>query len=474
MFNKTKKFLTIQMLATMDPRKVRAISEKRALRAFWAASHAQAYRQYLKDCGVEASSIRTIDDFKKLVPVVDKDKTFKLYALEIEKLCVSDRIKDAQLIVSSSGHSGHFSYGLSTDRELKKAQEDIDFMLDHFFDVSSKKTLLVNCLPMGVKIQASSVTIADTSVRSDIAIGVIKTFGPSFDQIIVIGENSFIKKTLEEGLRDGIVWKSLKIHFILGEEILPENMRTYFSRLIGVDMDDKQNTSLIGSSFGVAEFGLNLFYETRELIRLRRLLQRDKKLRGALIGRDADNLPALLHYNPWRIYVEELPKAEGGCSDLVLTNLREKTNIPLVRYNIKDEGVLIDLARLKDVLDTFNAKEYLPRVRMPIVAVWGRDKIACDNGHTNIRPEYIKELLYEDASIAPQITGYFRLSLNKTGGLKVEIQANEKNQISQLLEDKIRNLICERLPAASEIVLYPYRDFPYGMELSYEKKFQYI
>jgi phenylacetate-CoA ligase len=473
MFNRTKKFLTIQMLATMDPRKVQAISEKRALRAFVAASHAPAYRQYLRECGVEVSSIRSIDDFKARIPVVDKDKTFKLYALEIEKLCLAHQIKDPQLIVSSSGHSGYFSYGLSTRRELKKAQEDIDFMLDHFFGVSSKTTLLVNALPMGVKIQSSSVTIADTSVRSDIAIGVIKTFAPCFEQIILVGENSFVKKILEDGLREGIVWKNLRIHFILGEEILPENMRTYFARILNVNPDDEKNTTLIGSSFGVAEFGLNLFYETRELIRLRRLLQRDKKLKGALIGRDADNLPALLHYNPWRIYVEELPKASGGCADLVLTNLREKTNIPLVRYNIKDEGMIIDFARLKDVLDTFNAKEYLPRVRLPIVAVWGRDKIACDD-KTSVRPEFIKEILYEDASVAAEITGYFRLSVSKAGGLKVEIQTAPTTHISQLLEDKIRNLLTERLPAASEIVLYPYRDFPYGMELNYERKFQYI
>ncbi len=472
MFNKTKKHLTIQMLASLDPKKLKSLSEKRALKTFQrAASSIPAYQKFLKENGVSPNSIRSIEDFKKHVPIIDKDRTFKLCACDIKKLCLSGEMLDVATIVSSSGVSGIFSYGVNTKKEIEKAQEAIDFLLDYIFAVGEKKTLLINGLPMGVRIFSSLVTVADTSVRADIIISIIKTFASCFEQIILVGENSFVKKVLEDGLESGLDWKKIKMHVILGEEILPENLRTYLAGILGINPDLPERESLIGSSFGVAEFGLNILYETKELIRIRRLLTRNKKFKEALIGKDLDNLPALLHYNPLRVYVEELEK-EQGLSDIVLTNLEEDTSIPLVRYNIRDEGTCITFQHLKDTLIAFGYTNYVPRIRLPLVAIWGRSKIMLEEGFA-LRPEFVKELLYQEKDIALNITGNFKLS-NSKAGLRIEIQTKSNAPYSEGFENHLRDILISNIPAKTEIIIYPYRDFPHGMELSYEKKFQYI
>ena len=472
MFDRAKKHLTIQMLASLDPVKLNNISQNRALKAFEkTALKVPAYSRFLKEKDVSAASVRTIEDFKKYVPVIDKDKTFRLYSREIKKLCLLDEIKDASMIVSSSGYSGSFSYGINTQKEIEKSQEAIDFVLDYIFNVSEKKTLLINCLAMGVRIHSALVTVVDTSVRPDIVIGVIRTFSPCYDQIILVGENSFVKKVLEDGIEEGLDWKRIKLHMVLGEEILPENLRTYFADILGINPDEENCSSLIGSSFGVAEFGLNIFYETSELIRIRRLMHRDKKLKKALIGRDLDNLPVLFQYNPMRVYVEDIPK-DNGLSDIVLTNLEEDTNIPLVRYNIEDEGMGISFQQLKDTLESCGYGSYVPRIRLPLAAIWGRDKLMLEEGFA-VRPEFVKELLYQDKNIASGITGNFRLSISKAG-LRIEIQAKQDGNRSIEFESKIRNILLDNIPARTEIIIYPYHDFPHGMELNYERKFRYI
>ena len=162
MFKRAKKYLTLQMLATMEPQKLIHLSEQKTLKAFLrAADHIPAYSQYLKEQGVDPQNIQTINDFRTSVPVIDKDKTFRLYSRKMKKLCLLGEVKDVRTIICSSGHSGCFSYGLNTQKELKKNQESIDFLLEYLFQVESKKTLLINCLPMGIKVHAETVTVVE-------------------------------------------------------------------------------------------------------------------------------------------------------------------------------------------------------------------------------------------------------------------------------------------------------------------------
>lgn len=473
MLNHPKKYFPLQTLNNLDPQKLSQLSEKKAIKAFeTAAARVPAYKQILREAGLEASSVKTIEDFKNLVPVIDKAKTFGAWNnSDISQLCLDGDLKDVSLIIPSSGHGGLFSFGLNSRKEIERSQRSLDFALDTIFRVSRKKTLLINCLPMGVKVYSSLATIVETSVRPDTVISVIKTFSHCFEQTIIVGENSFVKKVLEDGQEAGVDWKKTRPHLILGEEVLAENMRTYFSGILGIDPDSMETETVIGSSFGIAEFGLNLFYETKDLIRLRRLLQRDEKLRKSLIGLDTNNIPAILQYNPSKIYVEEVPAADG-LFQLALTNLEDDTLIPLVRYNTKDEGIHIPYEKLQKTLKDFGYEEHMPQMKMPLMAVWGREKIRLNEGFW-LRPEFIKELLFRKKDIAFALTGNFRLSKSRAG-LRIEIQAKEKTNRCVEFENKLRALLLENIPARIEIIIYPYHEFPHGMELNYERKFKYI
>ncbi len=473
MFKRAKKYLTIQMLAAMEPQRLTRISEEHALATFRrAAARIPAYRDFLKEHDVDPDTIRTIEDFRARVPLLNKDRTFKVHRDDVRALCLPAELKNIRSIVASSGHTGFFSYGLTTRAELKKNQEAIDFMLDYIFEVTNRRTLLINALPMGVRVHSELVTIADTSVRSDIVLGLIRSFAGTYDQIVLVTMNAFAKRILEDGLEEGIDWKRVPMHVVVGEELLSENLRSYLAGILGINPDEPSDARLIGSSFGVAEFGLNLFYETRDLIRLRRLLQRDPKLKEALIGRELHLLPALFYYNPMRLYAENVLTRDGG-SPIILTNVEKNVILPLVRYNIRDEGLVIPFNKLKETLESLNYGAFIPRIRLPLVAVWGRDKLELADRQTMVRPEQLREILYEDFSIASGVTGYFRLSCAKSGGLRIEIQSKPRCNDPHRLEQRIREVILRHLPG-SEIILYPYRDFPYGMALDYERKFRYL
>src|ERR1051326_2643353 len=231
--------------------------EDLALSAFQrAAARVPAYKILLQEAGVRPEDIRSVRDFSRL-PVLKKSTTFQRF--RIEELCI-DGVTEIGSVLTSSGHSGNFAFGLSPPGADTKAAQWADEILDRVFGIRSKKTLLINCLPMGVKIHTHVCTLGETSVRPDMAIELVKTFGPHFRQFIIVGEPAFIKHLLETGERTGADWKKRRIHIIAGEELLAENARIYFEGILGHDLRQPEN-GLIASSMGAAELGLNLFSE---------------------------------------------------------------------------------------------------------------------------------------------------------------------------------------------------------------------
>ena len=471
MLNSLKQKIKLHLVKTANPGQLMRLSEDKAVRAFKnAAINIPAYRAYLKQHNVLSEGINSIDAFKEKVPIINKEKTFKLCSNEIKKLCLRGELRDVKTVISSSGHSGCFSFGLNTERELRSAQNEIDIALESIFSVKKKKTLLVNALPMGVKVNSALTTVVDTSVRSDIVLAVVKTFWRCYDQIIIVAENSFAKKILEEGQEEGIDWKDHTIHLVLAEEILPENLRSYLANLLGVDLDSKKPKSIIGSSFGISEFGLNIFFETLQTIGLRRLMQHDDKLKQALIGKEGNCLPMIFQYNPLRFFVEETKVQDH--SHLVLTSLDCKTILPLIRYDIEDDGNILSYESLKQILESQEYLEYLPELKLPLAIIWGRQTLTTPQGLA-LRPGIIKETLYKNFETAKMITGYFRLSISGDE-LKIEIQLRHGRNVSAELEHAVKEILAKNLAIKTNIVFYPYREFPYGMELDYERKFEYI
>lgn len=444
---------------------IKRIQQRRVLSIFkHAAKSIPFYRKYLEQLNIDFRKVKSIQVFKNIVPILNKDKLFTPQNLNIRDY-LSDNLKAPQSIFPSSGFSGKFSFGLVSKEETKKQSKTIDYSLDHAFDTTHKKTLLINALSMGINIPTSKATIVNTGLRSDIVFFIIRRFAKEFDQIILIGENSFIKNLLEQGLEEGLSWQDYDIHIIFGGESFPESFRTYIEHLVGIAPDDKRGV-FIGSSFGCAEIGLNLLWETPQTIQIRKRACFHEKLRVGLLGEDTPLCPIFFQHNPLNIYIEELN------GKLLFTSLNPKALLPIIRYDTGDEGLIIPFNKLKKALKDLGLKQYTPKYRLPLIAVKSRGQYIDFNGN-KIYPDMVKNALYSRVELPKLITGYFRMKKNDNR-VGLEVQLKKKVAPTKEIEDKFKSLISKFISIDFDLVLYPYNEFPYAMELDFERKFKYI
>lgn len=424
-----------------------------------------AYRVLLEEAVIRPENVKTAADFASL-PVLEKHNTFQRFS--IEQLCLDGLVGRLGSVLTSSGHSGIFAYGLNEIDTLQGTAQWIDDLLDLLFAVRSRPTLLINCLPMGVKVHTRACTLAETSVRPDMAVGLVKTFQKHFSQIILVGEAAFVKLLLESGQQAGIDWQGHVTHVILGEEPLAENARVYLERILGID-PRRPETGIVCSSMGVGEIGLNLFSEVppvAPLIMLRRALHADVRLREAVLG-SMDWVPSLFTYDPRRIFVEF--DANGR---LILTTLDPRLRLPLIRYATGDSGSLLRLRpeQKSAIEDAGISWESLDG--MPIVTIQGRGHHAAATG-TKVYPEAVKEGIYFDPEMARLTTANFRL-VSGQERVRIRIQLSPRVIPKPEIEKGFKDAISRYVRGSFEVVCEPYESFGSGMALDYERKFDYL
>ncbi|NPU86577.1 MAG: hypothetical protein HPY65_19050 [Syntrophaceae bacterium] len=435
--------------------------EKYLLKVFHKyASATPAYTKLLKEKGIDPSSITSVDAFKKLVPIIDKFETFIKYEDRISNLCVDGNYDDVVAILSSSGYSGRFSYGLISKEEDKSGRNILDLYLDQRFQISKRRTLLINCLPMGVKVPSERTAVGDISVRPDMAVALVRSFGKDFDQIIMVGENTFMKHTLEYGIEKGINWPDLNVRIIVGEESFPETYRTYIASLIGKDIDHTDEV-IIGSSMGISEIGLSVFQESIDTIKIRRKMDAQPELRRKYFG-DVKFTPMLFNYIPMVVYVEEHKNEKDDFPEFVFTPLSLKRKLPLIRYNSHDKGTHVypgdDLKK--------NIKSNLP-----MVAIFGRgDHIVVEG--TRIYVEGVKEMIYGDIAFASKVTGNFLLppGTHPQKPVPLRIQMKQGVTASPQLKSDAEALIGNHYGDLLRVELADYKEMP----IDFERKIAYL
>jgi len=407
-----------------------------------------------------------LESFNRLAPIIDKETIFPKF--KIEELCLDGNLDRMKSVMTSSGFSGVYSYGVMAKKNERQTTLSIDTALDYTFDISNKKTFFINCLPMGVRIH-TSLPIAETSVRSDMALAIIKKISPKFDQVLIASDPHFLKELVEEGNKEKINWKKLNISLISGGDWFSESFRFYLANLIELDLENPQGR-LIGTTFGIAELDLNLFHESWHTILIRRKSQEDKNLREAVFGKETKISPILCHYYPHRIFLEALP-VKAKEKELVFSILSPNNIMPLIRYNSKDQGQTIFYNQLKEILIKQGYGILVPDLKLPLVAVAGRKDKFLEVAGKRIYPEEIKQGLYEDFEVASKTTGYFKLNKDEKEP-KLEIQLKKGILIDGDLKNKFEQALLKYADIEIPIIIYHYQDFPYGMELDYETKFK--
>ena len=430
-----------------------------------AATHVPAYRTILQESGIAPDEITTLEDFQRL-PILDKHTTFQRFP--IHELHLDGELGKISWVLTSSGASGVFSYGLYDPPGAQAYKERIDMALDAVLEVGTRKSMLLNCLPMGVKLYSELCTLGETSVRSDMACGLIETFGAYHEQIILVGETAFIKRILELGLERGIDWKTPRVHVILGEEMVAENARKYFEGILQTEAANFE-TGLIGASMGVAELGLNLFFEVppvRPVILLRRALHDDPELREEILGPGFTTAPALFNYNPDRIYVEFVD------GKFVITPLDPNRPIPLVRYTPDDYGEFLDLPEsARPKLEAMGI-EFDTLTQLPIVVVRGRGEFAT-SGEGRIYPEEIKEGIYLDHQLAKLTTANFRL-VSGDPKAKCRIQLAQGVEPGDEITEAFARNIAHYATCPMDVTCQSYDTFCSGVSVNYEVKYDYM
>lgn len=451
----------------MDPERMLASSRRGAVRAAaQAAQHSAAYRALLQEHRIEPSTLGAQTDPATL-PILTKTNTFERFTLEeLARPTPPNELAD---VLTSSGRSGRsFGFRLTAREPHETSWFDIDLGLQDVFKVDEHATLLVNCLPMGVVFRSRAVTVANVSVREDMACSILRDVGPRFKQTLLCTDPLFIRRVLDEALVAGVDWKALNTSVIMGEEVLVEAQRDYIAARMGIDLDHDPHR-MIGSSFGVGELGLNLLFETRETIRMRRAMRTQPEVAQLLSGNiEGTSPPSVFCFNPLRCYIEVLNPGADGFGELCFTMLDPQAIIPLPRYTTGDMGKLVtrqDAAQAAQLAGTA-----LPW--LPVVAVKGRIKDR-QNGMPSV--ESIKELIYSNHAVADQLTGAFRISKDETGGVKLTIQTNtERAAKDPGLRKQLVTLVNDRQSTALDLELLGPQAFPYRPLLDHERKFAYM
>lgn len=447
----------------MSAEQLQALSRKKAGRAVRsAAQNSRAYRALLREQGLDPASLDPETSWADL-PVLTKTSTFGRFSLD--ELARPFRTAELADVLTSSGRGGNsFGYRLTSRDIHEESWFDIDLGLQDVFEVDQRSTLLVNCLPMGVVFRSRAVTVANVSVREDMACSILRDIGPKFDQTIVCTDPMFVRQLLHEGERAGVNWAALNTSLIMGEEMLVESQRDYIAARMGLDLDHEPHR-LIGSSYGVGELGLNLLFETRETIRIRRAIRTAPDLRQKLGLQAAEvSLPSVFCFNPLRTHVEVLNPDENGFGELCVTMLDSGAVIALPRFATGDVGRLVSNGEAQQLGRAAGAG--VPW--LPMVLVQGRQK---DRPAGMPSVEAVKEALYQNAWVADQLTGAFRLSVGDGGRIRLSVQTHEPSA-------NLQAALAERLDANGmgdlELTLCPVDAFAWRPLLDFERKFAYL
>ena len=465
-----RKFVRGWLLGRLDnitPEKLQQMSEARLLKTFRrAASQVPAYRELLAEHGVKASDIRTVSDYQGSCPLLDKQNTFGRFPLQ--RLLQGCQLTELASVLTSSGFGARFAYGMSTRREYENSYFDIDLGLQQTFDVDNRRTLVINTLPMGVRFNSRAVCLAETSVREDMACAIARDIGADFDQIILFADPLFLKCLVDYAADQGISWPKNKLHCVIGEETFHEHFRSYLAKALNIDIDAPDG-SMILSSMGVGELGLNLMFESRETVTLKRHLHRNTALFEQVFGFDPNHfgMPMLFLYNPLRCFVEVLNQDEQGFGDLVVSMLGEHQTLPLLRYQTGDRARLLDWSRVNQHLTDAGLPE-IAHPPLPLVALAGRSKDMLPGG---LNLAQFKDVLYQDELVAAHLTGAWRLE-TEPQAWRLHIQLRTQDELSSELQQRFRALL-PQTPVPCQLSFWKYSEFPFGMRLDYERKFTY-
>jgi phenylacetate-CoA ligase len=414
------------------------------------AGSVPAYRDFLRQHGVEPADVSTFADFRKL-PMMTKENYHTRYPLAGR--CRDGRLTSCDMIAVSSGSTGRPTYWPRFVLDELAVADRFEQVFRDSFEAGSKQTLAVVCFPLGTWVgglytasccrhlagKGYPVTVVAPGNNKEEILRVVPELAGEFDQTVLLGYPPFLKDLIDTGISRGVPWASMGIRLVLAGEVFSEDWRDLMGERAGMRRPAHDSAAL----YGTADGGV-LGNETPLSITIRRFMARNPDAAQAMFGQS--RLPTLVQYDPRSRFFEE----HDGTLLFTADN-----GVPLIRYHIADEGGILAYEQALEICAEhgFDPLEPLGGERgvhpLPFAYVFGRSHLAVSFFGANVYPENIAAGL-EQPGVNGWVTGKFVLEVAEDAdrdrrlAIAVELAPGEQGgpDRERLAADSIRTQLC--------------------------------
>jgi phenylacetate-CoA ligase len=411
-----------------------------------AASSVPAYAAFLREHGVDAGAVRTLDAFAR-VPLVTKENYVRRYPLA--ERCRGGRLEGCEMLALSSGSTGEaVIWPRRLEDELAVARRFEQVFLA--FGADRKRTLAVVCFPLGTWVggmyttsccrllaaKGFPVTVISPGNNVEEILRSLAALSPSFEQTVLLGYPPFLKGVIDESL--ALPEHGLKL--VLAGEVITEEWRDRVAARAGIlrPLHD------VASLYGTADAGV-LGNETPLSVAVRRLAARRPALARSLFGEA--RVPTLVQYDPHSRYFE----TETKSGTLLFTS---DGPAPLVRYHVADAGGLLSYRGLFDALGTAGIDPFEdldpsdPSVlELPFVYVFGRALHAVSYFGANVFREMVSVAL-DGADLASRVSGKFVMVVDEDEARDAHLRIVVELARGVPPDEGLRGLVAEAVAAS--------------------------
>ena len=428
-------------------------ADQKALSLFTlAAKRIPAYKDFLRQFSIKPELIKTINDFIE-IPYTTKDNYILSYP--IEQRCWDGDLTQAHMVAASSGSTGEPTFWpRQLDQEVEGALIH-EYLFDRVFSVRTKKTLFVNSFGLGNwiagmytqicvylnRLHDVPMTITNPGYNQEETFKVIRAFSHFYEQTIIACHPPILKMMIENGTKSGINWSKLNVKFLGAGEGFSENWRDYLVGL--VQQTDIARTMI--NIYGSADAGL-MGFETPLSIALHQETSTNHQLNQLLFNSERN--PYLYQFDPTLRYLESI---NGNIA------VTMNATMPLIKYNIKDQGDIVDNQHLISTISQ-QSSEFLNECKkikilpadwpLPFVYIFGRDQFMISLYGVNIYPENLKAV-FEHPDLQQHLTGRFSTEKmqdeNQDHYLHIRLELKPSRRPSKYLAEKTRSIFIKTL-----------------------------
>ena len=423
------------------------------------ARHIPAYSRFLKDHGVETSSVKSAAEFERLVPATTKENYIKAFSLP--ERCMNGNLPGNGIFEESSGTMGTPTLWIRSKEEEEYAMTLSRASLIHLFGFrKGEKFIALNCFMMGgwsgglrfAACVSSLATVRNIGQDARKAVECIKDLGNEYTYLIG-GYPPFIVDLLDYGKKsDNFTWKNYKIHVFAGGEGFVEEWREFVSSQL-------RSGALIFSDYGAIDLDVGISVETPFSVAVRKITNNDPVLGRKIFS--TDRIPCFVgQCSPQQFYVREKTN-DRGIKELEITVMNLKSVSPNIKYRIGDEGGIIRFSEMAEKLEAidypvenirkdFNIDAVIP---FPILYLFGRSDGTVSVNGALISKNEIERALLSDYEIV-SVIGRFKISAEPDNEnhirLCIYLEARKGIQISDELSARSSDAILSSVLNSNE------------------------